>query len=145
MSYLSLGLRLNIHLNNFFRNRYPKQVLVGQYPLLKDFDIIYMRYVIVSFFSLLCLFAYGQDILISEVCPSNTDYYVDSYEESPDWFELYNPTDSPINLSDYAISTSNMVDVYTLPAIELAPQQYILFSQQVVNDVVKQWETIIDM
>ncbi|MFW5851027.1 MAG: lamin tail domain-containing protein [Bacteroidota bacterium] len=97
---------------------------------------------IINFFSFLQ--SNAQDIRISEICPSNAESYVDSYEETPDWFELHNPTNFPINLSEYAISTSNTLDMYTLPSIELEPQQYILFSQQVVKDAVKQWGTIID-
>ncbi|MDA3882889.1 MAG: lamin tail domain-containing protein [Bacteroidales bacterium] len=104
----------------------------------------FSRYVVntIIFFSFLQ--SNAQDISISEICPSNAESYIDSYEESPDWFELYNPTASPINLSDYSISTSSTDLTYTLPTIDIAPQQYVLFAQQESQEAVKQWGTVID-
>ncbi|MFO7869408.1 MAG: CotH kinase family protein [Bacteroidales bacterium] len=104
-----------------------------------------LRYVIFSFFSFLFLLSNGQNIHISEICPSNAESYIDSYEEAPDWFELYNPSSSTINVSDYAISTSLTDSSYSLPDITLTPNEYILFTYQENQESVKQWETIIDM
>lgn len=54
-----------------------------------------------------CIFigrdAYAQ-LLINEVSSSNKDAYIDANGDSPDWIELYNPSDSDINLLNYCLA-----------------------------------------
>ena len=50
--------------------------------------------------------ASGSSLFISEVVSSNSRSLTDSLGGSPDWIELYNGTDSDINLNGYAIVCS---------------------------------------
>ncbi|HEX2956930.1 MAG TPA: CotH kinase family protein [Chitinispirillaceae bacterium] len=63
----------------------------------------------ILFISLLINFcAYGaSDVLINEVMPSNIDILMDDINEFPDsWVELYNSTDSPVNIQGWYVSDS---------------------------------------
>ena len=46
----------------------------------------------------------GASIIISEICSSNKRSLVDENVGSPDWIELYNSSESEINLAGYALS-----------------------------------------
>ena len=43
-------------------------------------------------------------VTINEVCTSNSESFKDDKGESPDWIELYNSSDSAVNLAGYGIS-----------------------------------------
>ncbi len=63
------------------------------------------------FFSLLTFVvsfqAVSQNVKINELMSSNKDMLFDEDGDSPDWIELYNYGNSPVNLADYYISDSN--------------------------------------
>lgn len=76
-----------------------------------------------------------KDIVISEV---STCYYfnVDC------WFEIYNPTNSVINLSGYSIKSTSIdvtqggnrqISIFSLPEINLGPDSYIIVSGNKAN------------
>ena len=46
----------------------------------------------------------GASIIINEICSSNKRSLVDENVGSPDWIELYNSSESEINLAGYALS-----------------------------------------
>lgn len=49
-----------------------------------------------------------QHVYINELCASNTSFIADEYGEFDDWFELYNPNNYPVDLSEYYI-TDNLL------------------------------------
>ncbi len=64
-------------------------------------------------------------LLISEVVSSNSNSLVDSIYGQPDWIELYNNTDSAINLLDYSIS-QDAGNQYVFPDMEIRAGEYLL-------------------
>lgn len=64
-------------------------------------------------------------LTITEVMPSNKGVLPDEKGEYPDWIEVYNPTDDPINLSGYGLSDDNQSYAkWVFPNVELAPKSY---------------------
>lgn len=47
--------------------------------------------------------AHGQ-VLVNEVCASNMEDYADNFGEYEDWFELYNTTGAPVDISGWWLS-----------------------------------------
>ncbi|NLT98557.1 MAG: lamin tail domain-containing protein, partial [Christensenellaceae bacterium] len=64
-------------------------------------------------------------IVISEVVTSNSNSLKDPLFGQPDWIELYNSADSPINLSGYTFSEGRN-NTYTFPDIEIKPGEYLV-------------------
>lgn len=66
-------------------------------------------------------------VVINEVVASNGSTVADEDGDFPDWIELYNPTDSTINLFGYGISDDpeNLFQ-FIFPDIEIEPDQYLL-------------------
>lgn len=81
---------------------------------------------------LLCLVVFNTEkiiaqVVINEVVASNSQGILDEDGDSPDWIELFNPTDVTINLQGYGISDDSLdLFKYILPSIELEPQEYFL-------------------
>ena len=72
-------------------------------------------------------FAFSQDLKINELMPSNGITRFDSYGDSPDWLEIYNNTNSPIQLSDYYISNNQSDKLkWNLPVKNLQPHKWVL-------------------
>jgi hypothetical protein len=46
----------------------------------------------------------AQQIVINEFMSSNYSSWYDENQNTPDWIELYNPSNSSVNLSNYALS-----------------------------------------
>mgnify|MGYP005688864423 CR=1 FL=1 len=68
----------------------------------------------------------AQSIRINEVVSSNSVYY-DEDGDSPDWFELHNYGTQNVSLENWTISDDmEALDMWTLPAITLAPDNYLL-------------------
>lgn len=66
-------------------------------------------------------------LVISEVMISNSGAVRDNFNEYPDWVELYNGTDAPINLSGYALSDrGDNAAKFPLPTMELPAKGYIV-------------------
>lgn len=78
----------------------------------------------------------GKDLMITEAMSANTAYLKGAYKTTCDWIELYNPTDSPIELSGYCITdTEDNLSQFTLPAKTLQPGSYcvIFMSESGLN------------
>jgi len=65
-----------------------------------------------------------KDVVFNEVMASNKRTIKDRYGESSDWFEIYNPTDSDINLKDYSVSDSKYS--WKFPGITIHAKAYLL-------------------
>ena len=64
-------------------------------------------------------------LVITEVVTSNANSLTDPILGQPDWIELYNSSDSTINLKDYSIS-ANKTNTFTFPDKELKAGEYLL-------------------
>ncbi len=65
-------------------------------------------------------------IWINEVCPANRYALVEG-EESPDWIELRNPHDHPIDVSGFGLSDDpDQPFLFTLPELIIDPGQIVL-------------------
>lgn len=70
---------------------------------------------------------FAQDLRINEVMPSNGITSIDDFDDTPDWLEIYNTTNSAIQLSDYYISNDqNKKLKWKLPVKNLQPNKWIL-------------------
>lgn len=55
-------------------------------------------------FSLHTFFGFSQNIVINEFVSSNKNSLIDEDGDSPDWIELYNASNAPVNLNGYYLS-----------------------------------------
>ena len=66
-------------------------------------------------------------LVINEVCPSNKNTLDDKDGESKDWIEIYNPTDSVINLEGVGLSDDkNDPFKWTFPSVNIQAKGYII-------------------
>ena len=67
-------------------------------------------------------------VVISEVVSSNGQSYEHDYYGSPDWIELHNESDQPINLLGWGVTDNikNSDKAFTLPEIVLPADGYLL-------------------
>ena len=65
--------------------------------------------------------SFGQSMLIAEFMADNKGILLDSEGDSPDWIELYNPTDNPINLEGWHLTDSQTdLTKWAFPATNIA-------------------------
>ncbi len=66
-------------------------------------------------------------IRINEVCASNSESLYDEDSHTPDWIELYNYSDLPVNLSTWKISDKPNIDLaWQLPDTIINPNEYLI-------------------
>ncbi|MFT5684893.1 MAG: hypothetical protein ACI8RZ_005838, partial [Myxococcota bacterium] len=65
-------------------------------------------------------------LLLNELLASNTTYGKDGSGNSADWIELYNASEDPIELGDYALGDGSEEAPWSLPDEALAPGGYRL-------------------
>jgi hypothetical protein len=71
--------------------------------------------------------SYGQQIVINEVQYTNRTTITDSFDQTPDWIEIYNNGDSAIHLQGYSLTDElNEPEKGFLPDTILNPQEYLL-------------------
>jgi len=103
-------------------------------------------FIFISLSGFLPTVLYGQKIVINEVMAANATTLFDEDGDSPDWIELFNPEATTINLHGFGLSDD--VDTpfkWTLPAIELAPGDFLLiFASDKDRKEVIYWHKIID-
>lgn len=63
-----------------------------------------MKKTLTAFAALICCSALNAQVVINEYSASNVNQHPDDYGAYSDWFELYNPTSGPIDLSGYHLS-----------------------------------------
>ncbi|MDF7807747.1 lamin tail domain-containing protein [Pontiellaceae bacterium B12219] len=71
--------------------------------------------------------ARGQSILISEVMADNDKTLLDTYGSASDWIELYNNSESTVDLDGWYL-TDDLSDLtqWSFPAITLAPKSFLI-------------------
>lgn len=68
-----------------------------------------------------------EDLIINEVMNDNTKYLVHNGGRYYDWIELYNNSDNPVNLKDYALNTDKKdSQKYQLDDVILNPHEYYI-------------------
>lgn len=67
------------------------------------------------------------ELIISEVMPSNSLYFMESDGKCYDWVELYNAGSQTLQLSDYHLSNDpDQPTLFRLPEQELKPGEYVI-------------------
>ena len=99
---------------------------------------------LLNFFS----FALPQNIQLNEIVSSNQGSYYDEDGDNPDWIEIYNPTSNSISLNDWGLS-DDIDDLYKwrIPNIILGSEEFLMImaSDKDRNEMISEWETIIDL
>ena len=68
-----------------------------------------------------------QDIIISEVMSSNGKYLPQNGNQFYDWIELYNNSNTSIDLGSYTLTTDyDDKKMYTMPNVSLSPGEYMV-------------------
>ena len=81
----------------------------------------------ILFFVLSNILLANNSIIINEVCASNDKSLLDEDYEASDWLELYNTTDSSINLKDWRIYDKNdFSKAWILPDTIIGPKSYLV-------------------
>lgn len=69
----------------------------------------------------------AQPVVINEVMYSNSTTLFDNSGESPDWIELYNRTDSTINLQGWSLTDDSLKEhFWEFPSVNILPHSYII-------------------
>lgn len=85
----------------------------------------------------------AQEILINEIVSRNSRSLYDNHYNTPDWIELYNNTDKPINLKDYRISDrNNYAEAWVLPDTVILPKSFLVVYASGADTVVSNTFTI---
>lgn len=109
-----------------------------------------MRYIDVKLFLFTFLFhihVFSQNVLINEVMSSNNSILPDNNGEYYDWIELYNTSNSSLNLNGYYLSddTSNIFK-WKFPDVIINPDSFLvaIASGSDESQIIRHWETVID-
>ncbi len=84
---------------------------------------------IILFFSLVALnfTTHSQTLLINEFMAKNSSSIEDKDGDYSDWIEIYNPTDSEINLNNYSITDNEKkLRKWIFPAVTIQPNGYLI-------------------
>lgn len=75
----------------------------------------------------LTFLSFAQTPVINEVMSSNSQTLIDDEGDYPDWIEIYNPGDSPVNLMGCGLSDNrDELQKWTFPDIELAANGHVI-------------------
>jgi len=70
---------------------------------------------------------HGADVIISEFVAINDSTLADGDGNFSDWIELYNPTDNPVNLSDwYLTDDPHDLTQWRFPDVTIPPGEYLI-------------------
>ena len=89
----------------------------------------------------------GQTIQINEVVSSNQSSFFDEDGDTPDWIELYNPSQTSISLNNWGISDSPASPFkWRFQNTSIGPEEFLLImaSDKDRADIISDWETVID-
>ena len=105
-----------------------------------------MRYLIkfIIFFS---TFVSSQTIQLNEIVANNSSTLFDEDGDTPDWIEIYNPTNTPINLFDFRISDDpNNPSKWIFPSLDIESNEFLIIfaSDKDRKEMVLEWDAIID-
>lgn len=93
-----------------------------------------MKIVIITTIILIFFQISKSQIVINEISSSNFRNYFDEDNEDSDWIELYNNSNSNINLTSYTLRDKNNENAFKIPEnIILAPYDYIIIAQDILK------------
>ncbi|WP_020538521.1 CotH kinase family protein [Lewinella cohaerens] len=79
------------------------------------------------FFAILNVDQLLAQVLINEICASNTNIVEDEFGDYPDWIELYNAGDNAVNLDNYSLSDDPAdPSKWSFPEITIEPDSWLL-------------------
>lgn len=92
----------------------------------KKEKVLKFKFSLIILFILFTTTIYSQ-IRINEVCASNSESLYDEDSDTPDWIELYNYSDKPVNLNTWKISDKNSYDIaWQFPDTLMQPNTYLI-------------------
>ena len=75
-------------------------------------------------------------VVINEACSDNNTIIEDNHGDTPDWIELYNTGDTPVNLSGYYLSDdTDDPQKWSFPAVQIAGHGFLLIFASGTNEV----------
>ena len=88
----------------------------------------------------------AQSLVINEIMASNSATILDEDGDSPDWIELYNRSQHPINLDGFGLSDNAAEPLkWTFPDLSLNPHKFlVVFASGKDRREWLHWETVID-
>ncbi len=101
---------------------------------------------ILIFILALTFFAVNGQVVINELSSRNSNTINDFDKNYPDWIELLNTGNVPVNLLGWSLSDDvNQLDKWKFPNISLLPDSHLIVfcSGKDRNVIVEHWETII--
>ena len=107
--------------------------------------LLLITFLIIVLSLIICISIQAQ-ALINEFMASNTTTIQDEDGDYPDWIEIYNPTDSPIDLTGYGLSDRpDNPFRWILPTYILNPDQHLLVFASGKDRKIypTHWETVI--
>ena len=77
----------------------------------------------------------GQTIQINEVVSSNQSSFFDEDGDTPDWIELYNPSNQAVNLDGFGITDDpGDLSMWIFPSIVIEPNGFlVIFASDLAN------------
>ncbi len=77
---------------------------------------------------LICLsYSVIGQVMINEVCSKNNTVLTDEFGETPDWIEIYNAGENPINLLNYYLSDDpDEPQMWSFPNVIIGADEYLL-------------------
>ncbi|OJW71697.1 MAG: hypothetical protein BGO59_27420 [Spirosoma sp. 48-14] len=70
---------------------------------------------VISFLCITCLSSQAQQLYINEIMASNSRTVADGSGSYEDWFEIYNPNATPVNIAGYYVSDNSTLTKYRIP------------------------------
>lgn len=81
---------------------------------------------------------YSKAIFINEIMSSNKSILVDAQGNTPDWIELYNSSDKPLNLEGFGLSdNASKLGKWVFPNLVIPPEGYLIVFASGLNTFVQ--------
>ena len=90
---------------------------------------------------------FSQSIQLNEIVSSNGSTLFDEDNDAPDWIEIYNPSNTDLNLNGFCLSDDpEDYCKWSFPEYIIQPETFltIFASDKDRKDIVQQWDAIID-
>ena len=99
-----------------------------------------MKYTLMIIFS---SWLTSQSLLINEIVSSNSSIFYDEDGDTPDWIEIYNPSDIVVNLEGYGLSDDLSEKLkWQFPNVLIQPKDFLLIlaSDKDRKKLVSSWD-----